>query len=85
MNFKLVLILILASIVVIFTAQNVSVVEIRFLFWNLFLSGALLIFFTFIFGLLTGWILHSWLAYRKKKVAASPIVPEPRSPENRTS
>jgi lipopolysaccharide assembly protein A len=61
MNFKLALILILAALVTIFIVQNVSVVEIRFLFWNLFLSRALLIFCSFIIGVLSGWVLHSYL------------------------
>ncbi len=78
MNFKLVLILILASIVVVFTAQNVNAVEVRFLFWNIFLSGALLIFFTFVFGLLTGWVLHSWQVYRKRKAVQSDVKSTPQ-------
>ncbi len=73
MNFKLVLILILASLVTIFIVQNVSAVEVRFLFWNLFLSRALLILLTFVLGFLSGWILHSYLRYRKDKIELADV------------
>jgi len=67
MNFKLVLILILASMAVLFIAQNVAVVEIGFLFWRASMSSALLIFFTLMLGFVLGWSLHSYLLYRKAK------------------
>ena len=73
MNFKLALILILVALITIFIVQNVSVVEIRFLFWNLFLSRALLIFCSFMIGVLSGWILNSYLRYRKEKAELAHI------------
>ena len=67
MNLKLVLILLLASLAVVFVAQNVAIVEIGFLFWKASLSSALLIFFTLMIGFVLGWSLHSYLAYRKAR------------------
>lgn len=67
MNFKLILILVLASLAVVFIAQNVAVVEIGFLFWRASMSSALLIFFTLMIGFVLGWSLHSYLLYRKAK------------------
>lgn len=66
MNFKLILILILATIAVVFVAQNFAIVEIVFLFWKTSMSTALLIFFTLMTGFILGWSLHSYFAYRKK-------------------
>jgi len=67
MTFTLVLTLILTSLVAIFIIQNVAAVEVSFLFWSLTLSRALLIFFTFIIGLVSGWFLNTYSQYRKAK------------------
>ena len=67
MNIKLILIVILASLAVIFITQNVAVVEVSFLFWSVSMSRALLIFFLLIIGFVLGWFLHSYLSYRKSK------------------
>lgn len=68
MNLKLILILTLtlASLAVVFVAQNSALVEIIFLFWSASISSALLIFFTLMIGFVLGWLLHSYLVYRKK-------------------
>jgi uncharacterized integral membrane protein len=67
MNFKLILIIILTSLVVTFITQNVAVVEVSFLFWSVSMSRALLIFFLLVIGFILGWFLHSYLSYRKSK------------------
>lgn len=67
MNVKLILILILAGLAVIFITQNVAAVEVSFLFWSLSLSRALLIFFVLMIGIVLGWFLNSYFAYRKTK------------------
>ncbi len=67
MNFKLVMILILASLAVIFIIQNVAVVEVSFLFWSISMSRALLIFILLVIGFTLGWFLHSYVSYRKSK------------------
>lgn len=67
MNIKLALLLILSSLAVVFVAQNGATVEVSFLFWNVSVSSALLIFFTLILGFVVGWFLHDYLRYRKYK------------------
>lgn len=67
MNFKLALVLILSSLAVVFIAQNVTVVEIGFLFWRASMSSALLIFFTLMIGFLLGWFFHGYLLHRESK------------------
>ena len=67
MTLKLVMVLILASLVAVFIIQNVAAVEVSFLLWSLSLSRALLIFFTFAIGILSGWFLDSYSQYRKAK------------------
>jgi putative membrane protein len=67
MNYKLILILILAGLGVLFIIQNVAVVEIQFLFWSIQLSRSLLIFFLLSIGILIGWFLQGYLKYRKGK------------------
>ena len=67
MNFKLILILIMASLVVIFITQNVVAVDVTFLFWSISLSRALLIFLVLVIGFVLGWFLHSYLTYRKSR------------------
>jgi lipopolysaccharide assembly protein A len=67
MSIKLILILILASLAVIFITQNVAVVEVSFLFWSVSMSRALLIFFLLMIGFVLGWFLHGYLSYRKSK------------------
>lgn len=65
MNLKLLLMLMLSSVAVVFVAQNVAVVEIRFLFWRASMSSALLIFFTLMTGFVLGWFMHGYLLHRK--------------------
>jgi uncharacterized integral membrane protein len=68
-HFKLLLSLILAGLAVLFVAQNVAVVEVRFLFWALHMTLSLLLFLLFAGGIIAGWLLHSYWAYRKKAAA----------------
>ena len=56
MNLKLILVLVLMGLAAIFIIQNVTVVDIRFLFWNVSMSRALLIFFLLIIGIALGWV-----------------------------
>jgi uncharacterized integral membrane protein len=65
MNLKLLLMLMLSSVAVVFVAQNVAVVEIRFLFWRASMSSALLIFFTLMTGFVLGWFMHGYLVHRR--------------------
>ena len=67
MNVKLILILVLAGLAVLFTVQNVAVVDIRFLFWTLSMSRSLLMFFLLAIGVIVGWLLHGYSMHRNKK------------------
>ena len=66
MHFKLILSLILAGLAVFFVIQNVAVIEVRFLLWGLQMTLSLLIFLLFAGGIVVGWLLHSYWAYRRK-------------------
>jgi len=55
MSFKLILILVITSLVVIFITQNVTAVDVTFLIWSISMSRALLIFFVLIIGFILGW------------------------------
>jgi len=47
----------LIGLVLIFVLQNTQVVEVRFLFWTLSMSRALMLFGTLTIGLIGGWLL----------------------------
>lgn len=59
MNVKIVSISVLIVLVIVFILQNISIVEITFLFWSLQMSRALLIFFLLAIGIAIGWLLHA--------------------------
>ena len=59
MNYKLIFTLVLVGLMVIFIVQNVSVVEIRFLFWKASMSRSIMIFLVLAVGIITGWLLRS--------------------------
>lgn len=67
MNFKPGLIAILAFVSLIFLAQNYESVTVSFLFWEMSMSLAVLIFFILLTGFVIGWLLHSFLSYRNDK------------------
>jgi putative membrane protein len=64
-NLRLVLGLILAGLIVLFTLQNAEVVELRFLFWTWSMPRAVMIFGVLVTGLLLGWILSSWIHHKE--------------------
>jgi len=66
-NLKLYLVLVLIGLVVVFTLQNVVVVDIRFLFWSFSMSRALMIFFTLAVGVIIGWLLRGHLARKSER------------------
>lgn len=59
MNLKLLLALAVAALLVLFIVQNYEVVELRFLFWKLEMSRAIMIFGVLIAGLALGWLSRS--------------------------
>lgn len=73
MNFKIILLLIVASLAALFIIQNVAAVTVGIFFWEISLSLALLIFFVLTIGFAMGWFLHSFLSYRKVKKEVAEI------------
>jgi uncharacterized integral membrane protein len=67
MNFKITLVVILACLALIFVAQNIDIVTVRFIFWEVSMSRAILLFFSLLIGFIIGWFLNSYLSYRKDK------------------
>ncbi len=61
----------------VFVVQNVEVMEVRFLFWHVGASRALVLIGTFGFGLLAGW-LTVWLRKREGRAAAEVPAERPR-------
>jgi lipopolysaccharide assembly protein A len=67
MSVKLILVVILTSLAAIFLVQNVAAVDVRFLFWKLAISRALLIFFSLAAGFILGWFCRSYFSFRRPK------------------
>jgi len=65
MNYKLILGIVLAGMALLFIIQNVIVVELKFLFWTLSMSRALLMFLILAIGIILGWVLHSYFKRTK--------------------
>ena len=65
MNFKLILTLAMAGMAVLFIIQNVTVVDMKLLFWTLSMSRALLMSLILSIGIILGWLLHSYFKRSK--------------------
>ncbi len=59
MNVKLVIIVLQAVLIGIFLVQNLTIVEIRFLFWSFEMSRALLCLVILMAGVTAGWLISS--------------------------
>jgi len=66
-SFKFFLTMLLLMMVAVFVIQNTTVVEIRFLFWNVSMSRALLILAVLAIGMVLGWLLQGYLFLRRKR------------------
>jgi uncharacterized integral membrane protein len=66
MNSKLILVVVIIGFVTLFIIQNMSAVSINFLVWTLSMNGALLFIIILILGIVTGWLLHAFIIFRKK-------------------
>jgi uncharacterized integral membrane protein len=64
---KLILGVILAGLVLVFVIQNVAVMNLRFLFWTLSMSGALMMLLILSAGIILGWLFHSGFSRRKRR------------------
>jgi uncharacterized integral membrane protein len=60
MNYKLILSIAMVGMAVLFIIQNVTVVDLRFLFWTLSMSNALLMSLILSIGIILGWLLNSY-------------------------
>ena len=58
---RLILSLVLLALVLIFAVQNVTRVEVQFLFWSLSLPRALLIFVVLSIGIIVGWFMRGMI------------------------
>lgn len=66
MDMKLILILLLSFLAAVFIAQNVVPVDVRFLYWTMTTSSAMLIFSILLFGFALGWFMHGFMLHRRK-------------------
>ena len=60
MNAKLILVILLASLFIVFMLQNEDPLRVRFLPWSAVVSKSLLILLVFVAGLIFGWISFAW-------------------------
>ncbi len=77
MNAKLIVGIILAGMTILFILQNVTPVELTFLFWTLSMSRALLMFLILSVGIILGWLLHGSF----RRIKKSPCMTKPCNPE----
>lgn len=57
-RYKFISATILVGLIVVFAVQNYEVVELRFLFWTLAMSRALMLFLVFAIGIVLGWLVR---------------------------
>ena len=65
MNFKVILGILLVGITALFIIQNVTTMELTFLFWTMTMSRALLMILILSAGIILGWMMHR--GFGKKK------------------
>ena len=70
MNVKLFIILVLIALVAVFIVQNAEVVELRFLFWTLAMSRALMFVFLVLIGIAAGWLLRGHTPHKTQRSAS---------------
>ncbi len=66
LKFKMFLGITLLFLVVLFTLQNVAMVEIQFLLWGFSIPRSLLLFIVLFIGILIGWVMKT-IAHDSKK------------------
>ena len=69
MNAKLFIILVLIALVAVFIVQNAEVVELRFLFWTLAMSRALMFVFLVLIGIAAGWLLRGHSLHKTQRIS----------------
>lgn len=71
-RFKLIIVLALTVLLVIFVVQNAAAYQVRFLVWNLSISGAALVFVSAAAGFLAGILLGGRISLPGKKTGDAP-------------
>ncbi len=72
MNYKFILSLTLIGMVVLFIIQNVTTVELTFLFWTLSMSRALVMLLILSIGIVLGWFASQLRLYHKNHPYTKP-------------
>jgi len=67
MNLKLFTTLVLIALAAIFIVQNADVVELRFLFWQIAMSRALMFVFLVLIGIAIGWLLRGHMLHQTRE------------------
>jgi len=67
MHVKKILILTLSGLTLLFIVQNLAIVEVQFLFWSFALPRVALLSVIFAVGVLTGWLLSSYLTHSREE------------------
>lgn len=66
MNLKASITFILIALSVVFIAQNIEIIDVHFLIWQISISRAMLIIFLLLAGIIIGWLLHGYALHRKR-------------------
>lgn len=66
MNLKLYTVVVLVALAAVFIVQNVDVVDIRFLFWKVSMSRALMFVFLVLIGIVVGWLLRGHMQSKRQ-------------------
>ncbi len=82
MNIKLVVTLVLIALAAIFIVQNAAVVDLRFLFWTITMSRALMFVFLVLMGIAIGWLWRGHMAHKDGPKENQDMAPKnPSTPE----
>lgn len=65
MNTRIAIGLAVAVLSMLFIVQNIAVVEVKFLFWSIEMSRALLMVILLVAGIVIGWLLAGFFRIRK--------------------
>jgi len=72
MNYKLFTTVFLLALAIIFIVQNAAVVELRFLFWKLAMSRALMFSLLVLIGIGIGWLIRGHMLHQARNHERKP-------------
>ena len=72
--------LLIAALLAVFLVQNAASTELHFLVWSVAMPQALLVFLVLLIGVLLGWSLHAYVAFRRRRKAVAAGGPAPPDP-----